>query len=325
MQNRQFDLTVAATSIAFLLVQLDVSIINVALATIGTRLQTGVFGLQWVVDAYAVTFAALLLSAGGLGDRIGARRMFMLGLVVFTAASALCGLAPGAGSLIAARALQGCGAAALVPGSLALLNLASNADPACRAWGVGLWTAAGSVGLAVGPLLGGVLIALLGWRSIFLVNLPIGLAGLWLTGRFVAPAPGSERPVDWGGQVVAIAALLAGLGSGTPYPGHAAGPAAAGGDRHHRAGDDRVVAGQRAGGPCRPGIGRPERRAAGGRRHWRGGVRRIRHPRGLSLGNRRAGCRRHCRRLPDRRRRDGVGSAALRHPEPRRVIPHDGL
>jgi MFS transporter, DHA2 family, methylenomycin A resistance protein len=208
MENRHFGLTTAATSLAFVLVQLDVSIINVALVTIGARLHTGVSGLQWVVGAYAVAFAALLLSAGGLSDRIGPRRMFMLGLAVFTAASVLCGLAPGPGSLVATRALQGVGAAALVPSSLALLSLGCNGDPARRAWGVALWTAAGSVGLAAGPLLGGALVDLLGWRSIFLVNLPIGLAALWLTGRFVPPAAGSERPIDWGGQVIAVVLLV---------------------------------------------------------------------------------------------------------------------
>jgi MFS transporter, DHA2 family, methylenomycin A resistance protein len=208
MENKHFGLTVLATSLAFVLVQLDVSIINVALAAIGAQLHTGVLGLQWVVDAYAVTFASLLLSGGGLGDRIGPRFMFMLGLAAFTAASILCGLALGPGSLIAARILQGAGAAALVPSSLALLSHGCGNDPVRRAWGVGMWTAAGSVGLAVGPLLGGVLVDLLGWRSIFLVNLPIGLFGLWLTGRFVVPSPGSETRIDWAGQFLAVVTLL---------------------------------------------------------------------------------------------------------------------
>jgi DHA2 family methylenomycin A resistance protein-like MFS transporter len=213
MENKHFSLTVLATSMAFVLVQLDVSIINVALATMGARLHTGVLGLQWVVDAYAVAFAALLLSAGGLGDRIGPRRMFMLGLATFTGASILWGVAPGAGSLIAARVLQGMGAAALVPSSLALLSVSCGDDAARRAWGVGMWTAAGSVGLAAGPLLGGVLVDLLGWRSIFLVNLPIGLFGLWLTQRFVASTRGAATRIDWTGQVLAIATLLCVTGS----------------------------------------------------------------------------------------------------------------
>ena len=208
MEHKHFHLTVLATSVAFVLVQLDVSIINAAVATIGAGLHTGVLGLQWVVDAYAVTFASLLLSAGGFGDRIGARRMFMLGLAGFTAASILCGAAPGPGTLIAARVLQGAGAAALVPSSLALLSVSCGGDAVRRTWGVGMWTAAGSVGLAAGPLLGGVMVDLLGWRSIFLLNLPIGTFGLWLTWRFVAPSSRSRTPIDWPGQVLGTAALL---------------------------------------------------------------------------------------------------------------------
>jgi DHA2 family methylenomycin A resistance protein-like MFS transporter len=135
MEDKHFGLTVLATSLAFVLVQLDVSIINVALTTIGARLDTGIPGLQWVVDAYAVTFASLLLSAGGLGDRIGSRLMFVVGLATFTVASILCGVAPGFGWLIAARVLQGAGAAALVPSSLALLSLGCGDDAAPRACG----------------------------------------------------------------------------------------------------------------------------------------------------------------------------------------------
>ena len=213
MENKSFGMTVLATSLAFVLVQLDVSIVNVALATIGLRLHTGVTGLQWVVDGYAVAFAALLLSAGGLADRIGARVMFMAGLGGFTAASLLCGLAPGAGGLIAARALQGAAAAALVPSSLALLNLSCGDDAARRTWGIGIWTAAGSIGLAAGPVLGGAMVQLLGWRGIFLVNLPIGLAGIWLTRRFVATAPGVETRIDWAGQALAVLTLLVTTGS----------------------------------------------------------------------------------------------------------------
>jgi DHA2 family methylenomycin A resistance protein-like MFS transporter len=139
--------------------------------------------------------------------------MFMVGLATFTVASILCGLAPGSGWLIAARVLQGAGAAALVPSSLALLSLGCGDDAAPRAWGVGMWTAAGSVGLAAGPLLGGVMVDLLGWRSIFLVNLPIGVLGLWLMWRFVAPSRGSRHPIDWTGQFLAVVALLCVTGS----------------------------------------------------------------------------------------------------------------
>ena len=115
-------ITTIATSLGFLLVQLDVSIVNVALANIGADTHTGVTGLQWVVDSYALTFASLLLSAGAMGDRIGARRAFVIGLALFVAASLGCALAPDAVALVAARVLQGTGASMLVPCSLALLN-----------------------------------------------------------------------------------------------------------------------------------------------------------------------------------------------------------
>ncbi|MEA2744840.1 MAG: transporter, family, methylenomycin resistance protein [Acetobacteraceae bacterium] len=208
MESKHIGITVFATSLAFVLVQLDVSIINIALADMGARLHTGRLGLQWVVDAYALAFASLLLSTGALGDRIGHRRMFILGFSLFIAASALCGLAPDIATLIAARVLQGAGAAALMPSSLALLSRACGDDAGLRAWGVGWWTAAGTVGLAAGPLLGGVLVDLLGWRSIFLVNVPIGLAGIWLACRFVAASPGITARTDWIGQILALVALL---------------------------------------------------------------------------------------------------------------------
>jgi MFS transporter, DHA2 family, methylenomycin A resistance protein len=219
MANKHLGPIVFATSLGFVLVQLDVSIINVALARIGGSLHTGILGLQWVVDAYVLTFASLLLSTAALGDRIGPRRMFILGLAVFTGASALCGLAPNPAALIGARVLQGAGAAALVPSSLALLSRSCGDDPGRRAWGIGWWTAAGSVGLATGPLLGGVMVDTLGWRSIFLVNLPIGLAGIWLTHRFVPGLPGTETRMDWTGQTLAIVTLLCLTASVIEAPG----------------------------------------------------------------------------------------------------------
>ena len=201
-------ITTVATSLGFLLVQLDVSIVNVALASIGTEIHTGVSGLQWVVDSYALTFAALLLSAGAVGDRIGARRVFIAGLLLFSAASLGCALAPNTAALIVARAVQGAGASALVPCSLALLNHACRDDAEARARAVSLWTAAGSIGLALGPVLGGALITAFGWRSIFLVNLPIGAAGVWLARRFVDEAATHAGGIDPAGQVLAILSLF---------------------------------------------------------------------------------------------------------------------
>ena len=168
-------LTLAAMSLGYGVVQLDVTIVNTALGSIGSSLGGGVAELQWVVSAYTIAFAAFILTAGALGDRIGAKRVFMAGFAIFTAASVGCALSPNATVLIAARAVQGFGAAILVPNSLALLSHAYPDDRA-RGRAVGIWAAGASLALTAGPLVGGGLIALVGWRSIFLVNLPIGLA-----------------------------------------------------------------------------------------------------------------------------------------------------
>ncbi|HUI95001.1 MAG TPA: MFS transporter [Xanthobacteraceae bacterium] len=204
---REKSLTLAAMSLGYGVVQLDVTIVNTALNSIGTSLGGGVTELQWVVSAYTIAFAALILTAGALGDRLGAKRVFVAGFVIFTAASLACALAPSAGLLIAARAIQGLGAAILVPNSLALLN---HAYPDARERGraVGIWAAGASLALTAGPLAGGGLIDLVGWRSIFLVNLPIGLGGLWLTWRYAhetTRAP--QHTLDLGGQAAAIGAL----------------------------------------------------------------------------------------------------------------------
>jgi MFS transporter, DHA2 family, methylenomycin A resistance protein len=194
-------------SLGFGVVQLDVTIVNTALSSMRASLGGGVSELQWIVSSYTIAFAALILTAGALGDRIGAKKVFMLGFALFTAASLACALAPGALSLIGARVLQGVGAAILVPNSLALLNHTYGEEKA-RGRAVGIWAAGASLALTAGPLAGGVLIALAGWRSIFLVNLPIGLAGLWLTWRYATEtAPASDRELDLPGQASAIGAL----------------------------------------------------------------------------------------------------------------------
>jgi MFS transporter, DHA2 family, methylenomycin A resistance protein len=200
-------LTLAAMSLGYGVVQLDVTIVNTALNSIGTSLGGGISELQWVVSAYTIAFAAFILTAGALGDRIGAKRIFMAGFAVFTAASAACALAPDAVILIAARAVQGIGAAILVPNSLALLGH-TYTDEKARGRAVGIWAAGASLALISGPLLGGGIIALVGWRWIFLVNLPIGLAGLWLAWRYAdETAPSPQREIDFLGQFAAIAAL----------------------------------------------------------------------------------------------------------------------
>src|SRR5262245_21800583 len=165
--------TLVATSFGLGMALLDVTAGNVAVPSIQQELGTGIAGLSWVIDGYTLAFASFLLLAGGLGDRLGARRVFASGLVLFTVASLLC-RAPTAGLLIGARVLQGLGAALFMPSSLALLARAYP-DLRERARAIGFWSALTAVAGGSGPLVGGVLTSSLGWRSIFLVNLPLGI------------------------------------------------------------------------------------------------------------------------------------------------------
>lgn len=204
-----------ACSFAFIIVQLDVTIVNVALPRMGRDLGASVGDLQWVVDAYTLGFAVFLLSAGVLGDKFGSRRVFLAGFWLFTLASLACAAATGAVMLNLARAAQGIGAALLVPSSLAILNAAYAHDKAQLAKAVGWWTAAGGVSIAIGPVLGAVLLELAGWRSIFWVNIPLCLAGAWLTLRTVPAAAGKDpgRAFDMPGQLLAVVALTAFIGA----------------------------------------------------------------------------------------------------------------
>jgi DHA2 family methylenomycin A resistance protein-like MFS transporter len=214
---------VATVSVGFVVTQLDVTIVNVALARIGADLHANVTALQWIVDAYTLAFAVLMLSAGALGDRYGARRMFAAGIALFAFASLLCGLAANDALLVAARACQGVGAAAMLPNSLALLNQSCAHDPKLRARAVGLWTAAGAISIAAGPVVGGLLIDAFGWRSIFLVNLPLCAAGLVATFAWLPktkppqtqtpPTNRVARGIDPLGQVLAVVALTAFTGA----------------------------------------------------------------------------------------------------------------
>jgi DHA2 family methylenomycin A resistance protein-like MFS transporter len=204
---------VVATSLGFAVVQLDVSVVNVAIRPISDALGGGVSALQWVVGAYTITFAALILTCGALGDRAGARHVYVAGFALFTLASMACGAAPGIGALIAARAVQGVGAAILVPCSLALLRHA-HPEPERRGRAIGLWAASASVALSGGPLVGGLLIAALGWRAIFFINAPLGVLGIALTLRYATETPrSSARSIDLPGQLCAIVALAALAGS----------------------------------------------------------------------------------------------------------------
>ncbi|WP_155058198.1 MFS transporter [Streptomyces blattellae] len=161
--------TVLGSSMALL----DSTVVNVALPRIGDDLDTNLSALQWTVNAYMLTLAGLILLGGSLGDRYGRRRIFVIGVIWFAVASLLCGLAPDAGVLIAARALQGIGGALLTPGSLALIQASFHPDDRGRA--VGLWSGFGGIGAAVGPFLGGWLVDGPGWRWVFLLNVPLAL------------------------------------------------------------------------------------------------------------------------------------------------------
>src|SRR5213080_5390018 len=150
---------------------LDGTVVNVALPTIGKSLHTSLAGLQWTVTAYTLTLAGLILLGGSLGDRLGRRRVFLVGVVWFALASALCGVSPGIGVLIAARALQGIGGALLTPGSLAIIQASFAEEDRMAA--IGAWSGLGGVATAIGPFLGGWLIDAVSWRLVFFINLPL--------------------------------------------------------------------------------------------------------------------------------------------------------
>lgn len=201
--------TLAAAALGLVVVLLDVSVVNVALEALRREFAADVSGLQWVLNAYTLVFAALLLTSGALGDRFGARRVFMLGFVLFTLASGACGLAPDLWALVASRAVQGLGAALLMPNSLSMLQQAFP-DREQRSRAVGWWGAIGGMSLAAGPVLGGALITHSGWRSIFLINLPVGLIGLFLALRHAAPgSAGHRRSFDLPGQPAIVCTLAA--------------------------------------------------------------------------------------------------------------------
>jgi EmrB/QacA subfamily drug resistance transporter len=204
---------IAVTVLGSGLAMLDATVVNVALARIGEDLGAGFSGLQWTINAYTLTLAALILLGGALGDRFGRRRVFVLGVVWFAAASALCGLAPNIGVLVAARALQGIGGALLAPGSLALISASfSGAD---RSAAVGAWSGLGGLAGAVGPFVGGWLVGWT-WRAVFLINLPVAVVVVLCAVRHVPESrdPDAAGPVDVAGAAtgaIALAGITAAL------------------------------------------------------------------------------------------------------------------
>lgn len=196
--------TVLGSGMAFL----DGTVVNVALPTIGRDLGGDLRTQQWVLDGYLLTLSALLLLGGALGDRLGRRRIFVIGLVAFTIASVVCGLAPNGPSLVIARLAQGIGAAALVPGSLALIN--ALVVPADRGRAIGMWAGMSGMTTALGPFVGGWLVDTASWRWVFLINVPLAMVAIWVTVQHVP-----ESRVDAGAgraDVAGAAAVTVGLG-----------------------------------------------------------------------------------------------------------------
>jgi EmrB/QacA subfamily drug resistance transporter len=189
------------------IVGLDSTIVNVALPVIGRDLHASVAGLQWTIDGYVLVLASLLMLSGATADRVGRRRVFQVGLAVFTAGSGLCSLAPGLGWLIAFRMVQAIGGSMLNPVAMSIITNTFT-DRAERARAIGIWGAAWGLSMAFGPVIGGLLVDSVGWRGVFWVNIPVGIAAIALTARFVpeSKAPSPRRP-DPIGQVLIVVML----------------------------------------------------------------------------------------------------------------------
>jgi DHA2 family methylenomycin A resistance protein-like MFS transporter len=181
-------------------------VVNVALPSIGRDLHASVSDLQWVVDAYTLSFAGLLLTAGALAERVGGRRVFRAGLVLFALASAACGVAPSFGVLVTARLVQGVGAALLVPSSLVLLQAAYQSRQE-RSKAFGIWGSIAGIGAATGPIIGGLLVTSWSWRGVFFINLPFAVVALVLAGGHVDETLLRHRGVDASGQTAAVVGL----------------------------------------------------------------------------------------------------------------------
>jgi len=213
-KSLSFGFIVGTASLAFVVSQLDVSIVNVALPQISKSLSAGVSALQWIVDAYTIAFAVFMLSAGGMSDLLGSKRIFQLGLFIFGIASLGCGLSWNPISLIGFRVLQGIGSAIMIPSSLSILNHNFSHQPHDRARAVALWTATGGVAMAAGPILGGLLIHISSWRMIFFVNLPLCLTGILCSFKLVTNGRKPNKGFDLPGQftwMLALTALIASI------------------------------------------------------------------------------------------------------------------
>ncbi|WP_394434319.1 MFS transporter [Streptomyces sp. SGAir0957] len=205
--HRRRMLVLAICCMSLLIVSLDNTVLNVALPSMAKDFDATLSGMQWTIDAYTLVLAALLMLAGSTADRIGRRKVFMTGLIVFTAASVACSLAPNLELLVVFRMVQAVGGSMLNPVAMSIITNTFT-DPRERARAIGVWGGVVGISMAAGPLVGGLLVDSVGWRSIFWINLPVGLAALLLTFRYVpeSRAPKARRP-DPVGQVLVIALL----------------------------------------------------------------------------------------------------------------------
>ncbi|GGV48844.1 MFS transporter [Streptomyces spectabilis] len=207
LSPRHRQLVLAICCMSLLIVSLDNTILNVALPTMAREFDTSISGMQWTIDAYTLVLASLLMLAGSTADRVGRRRVFQAGLAVFTLGSVLCSLAPNLESLVAFRMIQAVGGSMLNPVAMSIITNTFT-EPRERARAIGVWGGVVGISMAAGPLVGGLLVDAVGWRAIFWVNLPVGLAALYLTRRYVpesrAPKPRRADPV---GQLLVVLLL----------------------------------------------------------------------------------------------------------------------
>ena len=220
MSDRRNWVVLAICCMSLFIVGLDNTIVNIALPSIRVDLDASVSGLQWVLDAYTLVLASLLILAGATGDRFGRRRVFQAGLVLFTAGSLLCSVAPSLGWLIAFRMVQAIGGSMLNPVAMSIITNTFT-DRAERARAIGVWGAVVGFSMALGPLLGGVLVASLGWRSIFWINIPVGVAAVVLAARFVpeskAPRPRRLDPIGQALVLILLASVTYGIIEGPAH------------------------------------------------------------------------------------------------------------
>src|SRR6187399_549104 len=206
-ENRKW-WTLAAVAVGLFMIMLDNTVVNVALPSIREDLGISISELEWVVNAYALTFGVLLLTGGKLADLLGRRAIFITGLVIFTGASLWCGLAGSAASLIAARTVQGVGAALMNPATLSILT--ATFPPRLRGTAIGIWAGVSALALAIGPMVGGILTEHINWSWVFYINVPIGILGIFAARIFIDESKDTTpQRLDFPGLVTSAVALFA--------------------------------------------------------------------------------------------------------------------